>query len=136
MDWEECKDKKIVKSIGIDISLVESLVKSSEKKMQSQELLPLNSTTASSKLSLAYDSLREFLEAIAIHHGFKVYNHECYCAFLKEILGKSSLGDEFDKIRKVRNSVNYYGTDIEESESRDLINKIKNLLVSLKEFIK
>ncbi len=124
MDWKECVNKRIVKDVKPDISLIESLIKSSRNKALSEEKLEMNEITAGSKLSLAYDALRELLEALALKKGFKVYNHECYCAFLKEILNESSKGDEFDEIRKIRNSVNYYGKEIPEKESGDIIRRI------------
>ena len=124
MDWIECNKKGIVKEIKIDKNLVESLVNSSVKKMESQKLLPLSDITAASKISLAYDSLRELLEAIAITKNSRVYNHECYCAFLKEILHESALADEFNKFRKLRNSINYYGKDISETETKIILKEM------------
>ena len=127
MDWIECNKKGIVKEIKIDKNLVESLVNSSVKKMESQKLLPLSDITAASKISLAYDSLRELLEAIAITKNSKVYNHECYCilyCFLKEILHESALADEFNKFRKLRNSINYYGKDISKAETKIILKEM------------
>ncbi len=94
-------------------------------------MLPLNEVTASPKLSLVYDSLRELLEALSLKNGYKVYNHECYAAFLKEVLHDDSKGDSFDEIRKVRNSVNYYGAELSAKEADDVIVKIKALRKSV-----
>ena len=127
MDWEECIKKRIVKDIKIDKDLIEALIKSSNNKLESENKLLMADVTASSKLSLAYESLRELLEATAIKKGYKIYNHECYAAFLKEIIGESNKGDEFDDIRRIRNAVNYYGKDISISEADEFINKIKAL---------
>ena len=102
MDWEECIKRKIVKSVSIDSDLIDSLIKTSSNKSSSEEKLGLDFTTAESKISLAYDSLRELLEALAIKNRFKIYNHECYTYFLKEILKKSAIADEFDELRKIR----------------------------------
>lgn len=104
-----------------------SLIKSSNNKLQSSEQLTLTETTAASKLSLTYDSLRELLESIALKNGYKIYNHECYTAFLKEILNESQRADQFDDLRKARNAVNYYGKEISIEECRILITKIKEL---------
>jgi len=109
MDWKECVDERIVKEAKSDEDMIKSLLKSSENKMKSERMLKMSEVTAASKLSLAYDSLRELLEALALARGYKVYNHECYTAFLKEVIGESSKGDEFDNIRRARNAVNYYG---------------------------
>ena len=127
MDWKECCGKRIAKDVKPDRSLIESLVKSSENKLKSESRLAMSDVTASSKLSLAYDSLRELLEALALKHGFKIYNHECYGAFLKEVIGESNKGDEFDEVRVTRNAVNYYGKAIDPEESHEMIDRIKSL---------
>ena len=127
MDWEACCNKKVVKSITPDLDMATALVKSSNNKLQSEAQLPLNEVTSSSKISLAYDSLRELLEAVALRKGFKVYNHECYTAFLKEVLQESDQGDAFDRIRKIRNDINYYGKEISIAEAQRILKEIKVL---------
>ena len=127
MDWQDCSRKRIAKSVTPDIDMIKALTKTSDNKWTSQELLPLTKDTAASKISLAYDSLRELLEVLALKKGFKIYNHECYTAFLKEIVLDSEKGDEFDTLRKLRNAINYYGKDINEEEAKEAINRIKTL---------
>ena len=127
MDWEECYNKRIVKDIKLDADMINSLTKSSKNKLQSEGKLEMNDITATSKLSLVYDSLRELLEALALKKGYKIYNHDCYTAFLKEIIKESIKGDEFDEIRKIRNAVNYYGKTLEPEEASKIIENIKTL---------
>jgi len=127
MDWAECRSKIIVKKVKPDKDMIDSLIKSSSNKIESEQMLKMNDITAASKLSLAYDSLRELLEALALKKGYKVYNHECYTAFLKEMLNESMKGDEFDDIRKVRNAVNYYGKGISQKDAEMQIEKIRLL---------
>lgn len=127
MDWQQCLNAKNVKRSIYDINLIKSLIKTSENKLKSQEKLEIDNITANSKISLAYDSLRELLEALAIKNGYKIYNHECYTYFLKEIILNSYFGDEFDIIRRVRNDINYYGREINMEEAKSLIRKIINL---------
>ena len=129
MDWEECCNKRIAKGVMPDIEMIKSLIRSSKNKLNSESRLEMSDVTAASKLSLAYDSLRELLEALALKNGYKVYNHECYTAFLKEIVKESGKGDEFDEIRKIRNSVNYYGKEISADEAEKIIERIKSLRV-------
>ncbi|MBI2564874.1 hypothetical protein HYV79_02690 [Candidatus Woesearchaeota archaeon] len=132
MDWIECKEKRIAKEVFIDEDLINSLIKSSKKKIKSEELLPLNETTTESKITLAYDGLRELLEALALSKKFKIYNHECYGAFLKEIVNLSEVGDDFDEIRKIRNAVNYYGKQISKEECVKIILQIKEIIKKVK----
>lgn len=135
MDWEECCSKKIAKEVSPDENLMSALTKSSKNKLESESKLPMSNVTASSKLSLAYDSLRELLEALALKKGYKVYNHECYTAFLKEIVGESDRGSEFDELRKARNAVNYYGKELTAEEAREVIETIKKLRTAVLELL-
>lgn len=127
MDFNECLKKRIVKEVKPDFELIESLKKTSQNMLNSAEKLELTEVTAESKISLLYDSLRELLEALAIAKGYKIYNHECYTCFLKEIVNESTKGDEFDELRKIRNGINYYAKDISVQETREVLIRIKNL---------
>lgn len=129
MDWNECCSKSIVKDVKLDEGMIRSLIRSSENKFESSNKLEMNDVTAVSKLSLAYDALRELLEALALKNGYKIYNHECYVAFLKEIVGESEKGDEFNDVRKIRNAVNYYGKELSAEEAGEIITKIKDQIV-------
>lgn len=127
MDFNECLKKNIAKEVKGDTELIASLMKTSKNKMDSESKLELNGVTAGSKISLLYDSLRELLEALAIKNGYKIYNHECYTCFLKEMLNESIKGDEFDELRKIRNGINYYAKDISVEEAEDVLKRIKEL---------
>ncbi len=136
MDWKECCDKRIVKNVSKDEELINSLIKTSENKLKTQEKIITDNITASSKFSLAYDSLRELIEALSLKSGFKIYNHEGYTAFLKEIVKNSALGEKFDDLRKIRNSINYYGKEISIEDSKKLINLVKELREKIKVLLK
>ena len=90
MDWRECIHKKIVKEVGKDENLIASLIRTAENKIEIQNTINMNEKSASVKVTLMYDAVRELLEALAIRNEFKIYNHECYCAFLKEIIKDSA----------------------------------------------
>lgn len=127
MDWKECKDKNFVKEVKINENLVNSLINSSKNKLESGNRLELDETTASTKVSIVYDSLRELLEALAIKKGFKIYNHDCFCAFLHEICQDKASSLNFDKFRKIRNQINYYGKDVPKEEAKTIIKEIISL---------
>ena len=121
------------KEVKIDKNLANSLAAESEKKIATANAIKLNDITASSKLCLVYDALRGLLEATAIEKGFKLYNHECYCAFLKEILKETNMGDDFDKFKKTRNSINYYGKSLSIAEAEITIKGMLRLIERLKQ---
>ena len=72
--------------------------------------------------------IAEILESIALQKGYKVYNHEGYTAFLKEVLHLSEHADKFDSFRKIRNGINYYGQKISVDEAEAIIEDIKNII--------
>jgi len=127
MDWEECYKKRIVKEIKKDFELIKSLIKTSNNKLISESELVMNDVNANSKISLVYDSLRELLEALSIKNDYKIYNHECYVPFLKEILRENEIAEEFDDVRKIRNQINYYGKEVSILDCKNIINRIKEL---------
>ena len=127
MDFKECIKKMLAKDVSRDASLIKSLLMASKNRMESAIRLEMSPITASSKVSLAYDSLREASEALSIGKGYKIYNHECYTAFLKEIMGESDLGDSFDSARKIRNAINYYGRELSEKEASEMVRRIAGI---------
>ena len=136
MDWNTCIKTKKARKAKSDIELVDSLKKTSEKKWKSSQILELTDTTASSVIVLAYDSLRELLEAISIAKEYKIYNHECYTSFLSEIMQKEELGQAFNALRKLRNSINYYGQEVTKEDAKIAVEDSKDLRAELKELIK
>lgn len=124
MNWEECKLRRLVKEVKPDDGLIKSLINQSNKKLITDKFSPLNQNTASTKFCNNYDSLREIMEALSIRNGFKIYNHECIFGFINQVLKMEKESFDFDNIRKIRNSINYYGEDISIESARKLINEI------------
>ncbi len=130
MDWSECIKEKIIKEVKIDKNLINSAREIASLKVESADALPERLFIG--KVTLLYDALREYLECIALENGHKIYNHECYAAFLKEILKLSREGELFDELRKIRNGINYYGKFITIEESDSVIKKLKLLIARFK----
>ncbi len=136
MNWRECRLKKFVKKIKTDKQLIKSLLIQSKRKLITDKFSPLNKDTASTKVSINYDSLREVLEAIAVKNEFKIYNHDCFFGFLKEVLKLEKESFDFDKFRRIRNSINYYGKDVSIEDSKRLIRDMRKLRIKLiKEYL-
>ena len=126
MSWKDCVKRRIAKEVKEDQNLVKSAREIAGIKFDSSNALSEEHYYA--KISLLYDSLREYLECMALDKGYKIYNHECYTYFLKEILNMSSEGDMFDNLRKIRNKINYYGRKISKEEANEIIKNLKFLI--------
>jgi len=123
MDLSECFEKGLIKRSKIDEGLVKSLLEMSRIKEMAVRKADIDSINISAYVSLAYDSLREVLEAICISKGYKVLSHVCIGELLKELF-KGFDYEKFDRMRWIRNSINYYGTKVEFRQGKEIINKI------------
>ena len=123
MDLNECFRKGMIKKTRKDTELVKSLMEMSDIKETTVKTANINKINISAYVSLAYDSLREILEALCILKGYKVLSHICMGEFLKSILEDFDY-EEFDRLRWIRNSINYYGEKIEFNQGKEIIEKI------------
>lgn len=135
MDWKECCYKRLAKKVSQDLDLAKSMLESSNGKYFTASSIKIKPKTASSAISLFYDSLREMLEAVAVKKGYKIYNHECYTWFIKEVLGEEEFASEFDRIRKIRNSINYYGRKLAVEDAVEIKKEIKKLREKAKKLL-
>lgn len=132
MLWEECLRREIARKSTKDKELANSLLKMSERRISFIEKINIDDLNAPIILTECYEALREVCEAILAVKGYKVYSHECITSFLKEILKEEILAEEFDRYRRIRNLINYYGISIAKEEAvkgfeeiRQLINKLQ-----------
>ncbi|MAG77871.1 hypothetical protein CL616_00740 [archaeon] len=130
MDMNTCTKNKLVKNVRPDINKLQALLKSADKKIKACDILP--DELGEPKITLIYDGIRIILEYLALKQGYKIYNHKCYTAFLKEIMKKSRLGDEFDKFRRIRNDINYYGKEVNKEDAKELVLQMKKFLKQIK----
>ncbi|PIU75728.1 hypothetical protein COS75_02820 [Candidatus Pacearchaeota archaeon CG06_land_8_20_14_3_00_35_12] len=130
MDWNECIKKRIAKNVAEDKNLIKSTNEIAENKIRAAN--SLSDDLYYGKIILLYDALREILECMALGKGYKIYNHECYSSFLKEIIGLSREADIFDNLRKIRNGINYYGIKVSKDEANNIIGDLKQLILKFK----
>lgn len=74
-----------------------------------------------------YDVLRSLLGAIASLNGFKIYCHEAFTYHLKDI-GEEIISIKFDRLRKIRNRINYYGQLISIEEAEENVKEMKEII--------
>ena len=84
MDLDECFRKGFIKKTRVDKELAESLVEMSGIKESAVNTARIDDINISAYVSLAYDSLREILEALCILKGYKVLSHICIGELLRK----------------------------------------------------
>ncbi len=109
-----------------DFQKAKALIKMSKKNFQTAEKLEIDKITASTVLSILYESLREIVEAICLTKGYKVCSHEAFTAYLKKI-NEDSTAEKFDRLRKLRNRVHYYGKPVSTETAVNAKQEVKKL---------
>ncbi len=123
MDLDDCHRKGLIKKTTIDKSLAASLIEMSNIKEKAVLSAKINEENVSAYVSLAYDSLREILEVLCILRGYKVLSHLCIGELLRKELDDFNYED-FDRLRYIRNSINYYGEQVDFEQGKEIIDKI------------
>ncbi len=135
IDWRECTVRKLAKPVALDMYLIHSLLESSDANTIVTKSIAQSELSYSSIVVLAYDSLRMLLEGLVLKNGYKIYNHECYVPFLKEILHKEDLAERFNAARLIRDAINYYGRRLKKEEFDAAYDNIISLITLVKEMV-
>jgi|SRR3989344_6483964 len=114
-----------------DIVLVKSIISTAESDLKFLKKLDIYDDSTRKIMSNYYDVLRSILEAIFILEGYKIYSHEAFVSLLKE-KGEDLIAEKFDRFRKIRNGINYYGKSISIQEVKENIVDITKLIDELK----
>jgi hypothetical protein len=114
----------------VDAQLAKALVATARNDMAFLRTLKINSVSARKIVSGYYDIIRSLLEADAILSGFKIYSHEALTFYL-ESKGDVTGATKFDRFRKIRNGINYYGKEIDAEEARDVVKDMLDFINSI-----
>ncbi len=113
----------------------DSLFKSSVQAIETAKIIPLNPSTAKTILRESYEGLRECCEAIGFLQGYKFLDHQSIGYFLRDILKQEAIFNKFDRYRKLRNGISYFGNSIEVETIKEIIVEIPKLVRELKKII-
>ncbi len=132
MNLQEFIDSKKVRRSEPDKPLAKSLIAMSENHIDTIKPIEVTDKTASTIMSDYYEALREIIEAICAVKGYKVYSHEAFTYFLKEN-GEGLVAEKFDRFRKIRNSIHYYGKQADKRSVKEDKEEIEKIIGYLKE---
>jgi hypothetical protein len=136
MNWEYYLEKGLVYKRSPDKNLSQSLIKTAQEDLNFLKSLSLSENSSRKIFSNYYDVLRSIVEAISVLEGYKIYSHEAFSLFLEK-KGETLISKKFDRFRKIRNGINYYGKTISILESKENIQEIcKIIKFLLKKYFK
>ena|SRR3989338_1279610 len=126
--------RRDVKKQAPDVNLSKAAIKESAERLESFKNL---SEKISHKYILenAYEAMREAADSLLYMEGFKSFSHEASIAYLAEKGFSGQDIAEFDRFRKIRNGIKYYGEGCEQEDAElalklaeKIIKKVKNIL--------
>ncbi len=126
--------KRDVRRIPRDNIRAKSLLKASSEAIEAAKALPFQETKLKSILRELYEGLRQYCEAIGYFKGYKFSSHEVITLFLKEILKEPIIAEKFDRYRKLRNGINYYGKDVSEETVKEAFQEIPEIISKLAKY--
>jgi hypothetical protein len=131
MNFEKSLSDGKAKKVVINKIRASSLIKSSKQAIETARVIPLNNNTAKSILRELYEGLREHCEAIGYIKGYKFLDHESIGYFFRDVLKEQGIYMKFDRYRKLRNGINYYGEDVDTQTVKEAIIEIPNMIKEL-----
>jgi len=135
MNFQNSINEGYIKLIPKDRIRTKGLIKSSEQTINFAKSLPINEFSKKTILRELYEGLRQYLEAIGYTKGYKFLSHKSITYFIKEILNKEKVAEIFDKYRKLRNGINYYGEDISTETVKKALKEISFSIENISKFL-
>ena len=128
MRFEESLEEGYAKRVRVDTIRARNLAAAGQKAIETAKAIPLSDASSKTILRELYEGLRECCEAIGHKHGYKFLSHEAITHFLAGILEEQKISKRFDRYRKLRNGINYYGEDIALETVEEASEEIPSLL--------
>lgn len=135
MNFEESLKQGYAKRVKANKFRAKSLVKSAKLILTRLKKIPLDETTANTILRELYEALRQYCEAIGYLNGYKFLSHEAITHFISDVLKESAVALKFDRYRKLRNSINYYGQFVKIATVKNALIEIPKMIRKLERFL-
>ncbi len=134
-DWEKSiEDGKVLK-ISPNQERAKSLITSSLKLLKIIEKLKLNKENGFFILTNYYDIVLESLHALLYKKGYQALDHLSIGYYIKDVLNNQEFFNIFDKYRKTRNKILYYGRNIDFETAKQGIKDLKRLYQFVKNLL-
>ncbi len=132
INFQDCIEEGKAKKTSINRIRTKSLFKSSRQAIITAKSIPLAESSLKTIFRELYEGFRECCEAIGYLKGYKFFDHLSITYFLRDILKQKYVAMKFDRYRKLRNNINYYGEDINISTVKEALKEIPKIINFLK----
>lgn len=124
----EFEKNECVIKISPDLEKSKSLFNTSKRTLKFAEKNILDKETAGILLGNYYESLIEILHSHSYKKGFKILDHKTFVEYIAEVFASKTYSELFDKYRRIRNNIIYYGKLTELGIAKQGIKDIKEII--------
>src|SRR3989338_1271225 len=130
MTFEEYQKRGMIRKATPDRALIHSLMITAQEDLKYLKTQTITALSARKIMTNYYEVLRSILEAVALQDGYKFYSHEAFVLLLKQ-KDEELYALQFDRLRKTRNGINYYGKNISIEEVQELVPLMISMIETL-----
>lgn len=128
MDFENCIKNGFVKKVKPDKKIVKKIYNLASKKLAVQSFIPLNNDHSEIKFILFFDSLTQFIDAIALENGYQINSIECYSLFMNEVLKEKIISKRIESLVETYKSMKFRGNSIDVSTFNEHVSNLMELI--------
>lgn len=136
MRFEESIKSGFAKETKKDIIRAKSLIKSSKEAIETANNITLDEKSLKSVFRESYEGFRQYCEAVGYIKGYKFLSHEAISYFLKDKLNEDKISYIFNRYRKLRDGINYYGESVTKETVLEALQTIPKAIKELSKHIK
>ena len=134
MSFKRSLEEGYVRKVYPDKIKAKSLIKASGEAIATAAKIKPEPDSHKSIVRELYEGLRQYCEAIGYLYGYKFMSHEAITYFIDEVLVDKPDSVIFDRYRKLRNGINYYGHDVQLETVKEALKEIPELIVKLSKY--
>ncbi|MFH0956317.1 MAG: hypothetical protein V1813_00480 [Candidatus Aenigmatarchaeota archaeon] len=128
MNFERSIRDGYARKVPVDMIRARNLMQSAKDAVSTAHGIKPEERKLKTIMRELYEGLREFCEAIGYMRGYKFLSHESIAYFIDDVLHEPALAGRFDRYRKIRNGINYYGHSISPETVREAASEIPKML--------
>ena len=134
MNFQENIKEGFAKETKIDIIRAKNLIKSANESIDTAKNIILKNSSLKSIFRELYKGLRQYCEAIGYIKGYKFLSHDSITYFLRDNLKEEIIANKFDRYRKLRNGINYYGDSVSKETVEEAMEEIPKIITILSKY--
>ena len=132
--WSKCIEEGDALKVSPDRERALSLVKIADKRLRFYAGIKTDEASKNFVFEAVYTCAVEVLHAVLIAKGYKVLNHKCLCAYLRDVAGRADMASTLNSNRLRRNSLIYDGEEIPLDTAKSEIINLRKLIQEVKQW--